>query len=669
MKAQPVTLKLVVAFAVLIAILLGIGWLGLSRMALMDEKVSEISDRCWPKVQLSREALHYSTVNSRITMQIFLLKAAEDVAPLLAERDANTEKISSLLKRIEERVESETERALVARIRASRLAYNTGFKEALELSVKAGQPTAGREMMSKAVTPHLVLYHKAWEDFVNFQGSHMDQAGKNAQAYYITARHLVNLLLALALVLAGGVAIFVTRGMTREIGNRLRAEKELRAAHEALERRVEVRTEELSNTNTNLTAAHHELLVSEQRFRTLCASAPIGIFLTDASGRILYTNPYWQSVANLSLEKSLGEGWLQAVHPDESARVHGEWQQTLAEGGEFDGQFRFGRDGEVRWVHTQLAAIRSDVGEVTGHVGTVENITERKQAEEELHKAQKELVEASRQAGMAEVATAVLHNVGNVLNSVNVTSNCVADALRRSKAGNLARVSALLEEHETDLCTFLTEHPKGRQLPSYLKQLSKHLAREHAEALEGLAGLQKNIDHIKDIVTMQQGFARFSGMTETVVASELVEDALKMNASSLARHDVQIIKDFDQVPPCTVEKHKVLQILVNLIRNGKEACDESNCDEKKLTIRLQNGEGRIRISVIDNGIGIPATNLTNIFAYGFTTKKDGHGFGLHSGALAAKEMGGSLTAHSDGQGCGSRFTLELPALPAPTYAN
>ena len=117
------------------------------------------------------------------------------------------------------------------------------------------------------------------------------------------------------------------------------------------------------------------------------------------------------------------------------------------------------------------------------------------------------------------------------------------------------------------------------------------------------------------------------------------------------------------MPPITVEKHKAVQILVNLIRNAKQACDESGSPDKKMTVRVSGGEGQVRVAVIDNGIGIPAENLTRIFEHGFTTKQNGHGFGLHSGALAAQEMGGRLTVHSNGGGAGSTFTLELPTSP------
>jgi two-component system NtrC family sensor kinase len=287
-------------------------------------------------------------------------------------------------------------------------------------------------------------------------------------------------------------------------------------------------------------------------------------------------------------------------------------------------------------------------------------IAERKQAETELEQLHKQLLETSRQVGRAEVATSVLHNVGNVLNSVNIASSCVADSLRKSKAVNLSKVVTMLREHEQDLGAFFANDTKGKQLPGYLAQLTEHLAGEQTAALGELAQLQKNVEHIMDIVNMQQGFARVSGLRETLQLTDLVEDALKMNASSFVRHDIHVVKEFKTVPLVSVEKHNVLQILVNLVRNAKDACDHSGRVDKRLTLRVSNGQEHVRIAVADNGVGIPAENLTRIFSHGFTTRKDGHGFGLHSGALAAKAMGGSLTVHSDGLGQGATFTLELP---------
>jgi signal transduction histidine kinase len=277
-----------------------------------------------------------------------------------------------------------------------------------------------------------------------------------------------------------------------------------------------------------------------------------------------------------------------------------------------------------------------------------------------IEELRKQLLQASRQAGMAEVATSVLHNVGNVLNSVNVSATLVLDNIKKSNAAHLARAVAMLNEHLDDLGRYVTNDPKGKQLPGYLTRVSEQLAREQQRAVAELESLRENIEHIKEIVAMQQSYAKVSGVAESVKITDLVEDALRLNAGSLARHEVALVREYTDAPAITVEKHKVLQILVNLIRNAKYACDESGRTDKQITLKVSRRDQWVCVAVIDNGVGIPVENRTRIFNHGFTTRKNGHGFGLHSGALAAAELGGTLTAHSDGPGTGAAFTLELP---------
>ena len=285
---------------------------------------------------------------------------------------------------------------------------------------------------------------------------------------------------------------------------------------------------------------------------------------------------------------------------------------------------------------------------------------ERQQAEERLADAHRELVNLSRMAGMAEVATSVLHNVGNVLNSVNVSANLISDQVRQSKSGSLTKIAELMEKNKDTLSEFLSTDPQGRKIPEFLRMLSKQIAAEQMGLLQELELFRKNIEHIKDIVSMQQSYAKVSGVIDTVDVVDLVEDAIRMNAGALARHDVHILREFAGSPLISIEKHKVLQILVNLIRNAKYACDGANIEEKQMTLRVNANTEGVMIQVIDNGIGIAAENLTKIFSHGFTTRKQGHGFGLHSGALTAREIGGSLTAHSEGPNRGATFTLKLP---------
>jgi PAS domain S-box-containing protein len=317
-------------------------------------------------------------------------------------------------------------------------------------------------------------------------------------------------------------------------------------------------------------------------------------------------------------------------------------------------------DGRVTWALSTKMPMRNEAGEIVGTFGISKDITALKQAEEKLDHVHRQLVDASRQAGMAEVATSVLHNVGNVLNSVNVSSSVIADKIRKSKVSSIPKVVALLKEHENNLGEFFANDPKGKQLAGYLSNLATHLEQEQKEILEEVRSLGGNIMHIKDIVTTQQNYAKTIGVAEILPVAGLVEDAMQLNKGAMTRHNIKIVRDFADVPPVLTEKHKVLQILVNLIRNAKYACDDLGTNDKQITLRVANGDGRIKISVIDNGIGINPENLTRIFNHGFTTRKEGHGFGLHNGAIVAKELGGSLSAFSEGPGRGATFTLELP---------
>jgi PAS domain S-box-containing protein len=324
-------------------------------------------------------------------------------------------------------------------------------------------------------------------------------------------------------------------------------------------------------------------------------------------------------------------------------------------------------DGRVTWALTSKMPLYDGHGGIIGTFGISKDITAFKEAEAKVEALHKQLLQTSRQAGMAEVATSVLHNVGNVLNSVNISATLLLDNAKKSKVAYLGKAIAMLNEHAADLGAFMASDPKGRQLPDYLRRVSGELAKEQEQAIVELESLRQNIEHIKEIVAMQQNYASVAGVVETVKVTDLVEDALRMNAGALLRHEVALMREYTEVPPLNVEKHKVLQILVNLIRNAKYACDESERKDKQIKLKILKRDHWVCIAVIDNGIGIPPENQTRIFNHGFTTRKDGHGFGLHSGALAAAELGGTLTAHSDGHGKGATFTLELPLQPPETF--
>jgi signal transduction histidine kinase len=280
----------------------------------------------------------------------------------------------------------------------------------------------------------------------------------------------------------------------------------------------------------------------------------------------------------------------------------------------------------------------------------------------EQQAAQRQMMESARQAGMAEIATNVLHNVGNVLNSVNVSADLIVDRVQTSEASGLRRVVELLDAHAADLGDYLRKDPRGTLLPAYLSQLAQALAEEQRIVLTELAALTKSVKHIKEIVATQQSYAGAGSVVEATQVCDLVEDALRINAGGPGDRHVTVLKQFAEVPMLLLDRHRVLLILVNLISNARHAMNGVPEADHQITLRVElPTDAGLQITVEDNGEGIAAENLTRIFAHGFTTKKDGHGFGLHSCVLAAREMGGTLTAHSDGPANGARFTLQLPA--------
>ena len=290
-----------------------------------------------------------------------------------------------------------------------------------------------------------------------------------------------------------------------------------------------------------------------------------------------------------------------------------------------------------------------------------QHVRDNQEAYARLAEAQQRLMALSRQAGMAEVATGVLHNVGNVLNSVNVSATIVAEKIRGSRVTNLAALADMLQKHHADLPGFLNHDPKGQRVVPYLVELASRLANERQVMLHELELLTGYVEHIKKIVATQQSYGKVSGVIENVALQDLAEDTIRVVESGIKRRSVCLERNYDAVPPVAIDKHSVFQILLNLLRNALQAIDAVAKDEKRIRVRIcRHGGDRVRVEVSDSGVGLTAENLTRIFAHGFTTRSDGHGFGLHSAALAASQMGGSLRAESEGVGRGATFILELP---------
>ncbi len=390
------------------------------------------------------------------------------------------------------------------------------------------------------------------------------------------------------------------------------------------------------------------------------------ILITDANldlpgPSVVFVNPAFTNMTGFQPDQILGKTprILQGLKTDRT--VMDQLKSNLLAGEDFAGEtVNYRADGEEFNIEWRVSPLRNSADETTHYVAIQRDVTERKAAEAALEATHRELQDASRLAGMAEVATNVLHNVGNVLNSVNISCSVILGKVKKSRVGSVAKTAQLLQSHSGDMAAFFNSDPAGKKLPEYIGKLAELLAEEQTAISEELESLSGNIDHIKDIVATQQNYARVSGVTEVIDIAELVEVSLRLCSEALDRHRVEVVREYGEVPSIAVEKAKVLQILVNLISNAKSSCNESGRSDSRITLRLMTDAETVRIAVIDNGLGIAPENLTRIFAHGFTTKPNGHGFGLHGSVLAAREMEGDLTLHSDGPGKGATFTFIIP---------
>ncbi|NQV34953.1 MAG: PAS domain-containing protein [Phycisphaeraceae bacterium] len=386
-----------------------------------------------------------------------------------------------------------------------------------------------------------------------------------------------------------------------------------------------------------------------------------GVVMTDEKGQIVLANEAFQMATAQSRHSLLGKNlsifkWIDPTGHQETKDLP--WIQVLQNGSTHRSvPLMLEHTNEPGQYHNTLVSatpITGAEGENRGMLVSFTDVTE-------LERANRELVEVSRLAGKAEIATDILHNVGNILNSVNVSTTLLAEKLARSKLTKLQEVAHMITDHQNDLGHFLAKDKRGKHIPAYLIKMIDLLLHEQTGYKEIVRNLEDHIHHLSEIVNSQQCYAQTITCEVPTSLPEVVERAIAINAERLHSHSIHVVRENSKISMVTLDKSRLLQILTNLICNAIDAMEVSEVEEKKLIIRLlKPTENRLRIEVIDNGIGIAPENLDTIFQHGFTTKERGHGFGLHSSALAAKEMGGSLSAHSQGIGRGASFVYELP---------
>ncbi len=305
--------------------------------------------------------------------------------------------------------------------------------------------------------------------------------------------------------------------------------------------------------------------------------------------------------------------------------------------------------------------MQDEQGQFQGLVCVAQDITERKRMEDEKLQLHEQLLDTSRQLGMAEVASDVLHNVGNVLNSINVSIGVVADLLKNSIVGDVGRISQLFQKHREDLGHYFSSNPKGKQIPAYLEKLSGQLMEEQRAAIAELDRLRENAHHAQQCVAAQQDLAKVTGITEPIAIVELMEEAIVANQELLETAKIVVVREFEEIPLLIVDKRQVLEVMIDVLHNACQAM--ASVSMKQLIVRAKIIPGppdSVCLEVQDSGVGIASEHLIKIFGQGNTTKEGTRGMSLHNGALMAKNLGGTLRAHSEGMGHGATFSLELP---------
>ncbi len=282
---------------------------------------------------------------------------------------------------------------------------------------------------------------------------------------------------------------------------------------------------------------------------------------------------------------------------------------------------------------------------------------------EELRETNEMMVSIAHRAGMAEIATGVLHNVGNLLNSIQIAGEYIEGLLERSNLSVLNNLNRLLAKNKDDLANFIAKDKRGRMIPTYLLRLEA-AHREEAKALHDEARIiLENTATISKIIHLQQDYASGPTFSEMGDLNALVTRTLDMTKVSLRRHQIELKTLYGDIPELPLQQTKLVQVLNNLLQNAKESVLHNEETNRWIEVRTWTGkDGFAWVSVRDNGIGIDKDAIENLFKFGYTTKTDGHGFGLHCSILFMHEMNGEMKVRSDGRDLGAEFLISLPVV-------
>ena len=625
MKNEYIGLRLGIAFSLLIAILVGVGWSGLSRMGRINADLEEIVNKRWAKVQLAREAMNYSSLNNRITMEIFLLKDREEIDPLLVRRAENAERISILVKKIEAQIESEKEKELLAAVNTARWPYVDSYKHALRLLLEEHKPEEAREAMVRVTLPSLIRYHDTYNAFVAFEGDQMDEAARASAKNYAAARQLALTLIVVAVLLATGIAVFVTRSMIREVTQRQHRTRELQRANQELAGEVVERNQ-----------AQEALLESEERARLLLDSAAEAIYGINLKGECTFCNRAGlRMLGYREISDLLQKNMHQLIHhsrpdgtpyPAEECRIYQAFRR--GEDMHIDDEVLCRADGSSFPVELWSYPTRRG-GNVVGSVVTFVDISERKRAEIHLRQA-KEAAEAANRA-KSEFLANMSHEIRTPMNGI----------------------------------VGMTELALDTQLSGEQREWL-NMVRSSADALLAV------INDILDFSKIEAGKLDFDAVEFSL--RDTLGDTMKTLGLRAHEKQIELVCHVQpDVPDALVgDPGRLRQIVVNLIGNAIKFTQQG---EVVMEVGAESQTGDcidLQFAVTDTGMGIPVDKQRTIFdpftqVDGSMTRKfGGTGLGLTISSRLVEGMGGRIWVESEsGKGSAFHFTARLGLQKTP----